>query len=72
MVLKWKSGFFRGKRNGEGRNRTADAGIFSPSLYRLSYLAIRLKNAENWKSSINFPLAKVKQNYELQTVSGEH
>ncbi len=26
--------------NGEGRNRTADAGIFSPSLYRLSYLAI--------------------------------
>jgi hypothetical protein len=30
---------FSGKRNGEGRNRTADAGIFSPSLYRLSYLA---------------------------------
>ena len=31
---------FERKRSGEGRNRTADAGIFSPSLYRLSYLAI--------------------------------
>lgn len=28
-----------GKKDGEGRNRTADAGIFSPSLYQLSYLA---------------------------------
>ena len=27
------------KGNGEGRNRTADAEIFSLSLYRLSYLA---------------------------------
>ncbi len=26
-------------KNGEGRNRTADAEIFSLSLYRLSYLA---------------------------------
>ncbi len=25
-------------RGAEGRSRTADAGIFSPSLYRLSYL----------------------------------
>ena len=25
---------------GQGRNRTADTGIFSPLLYRLSYLAI--------------------------------
>ena len=24
---------------GQGRNRTADTGIFSPLLYRLSYLA---------------------------------
>jgi glycosyltransferase involved in cell wall biosynthesis len=29
-------------KNGKGRNRTVDAGIFSPSLYLLSYLAIRL------------------------------
>ncbi len=26
-------------RGGQGRNRTADTGIFSPLLYRLSYLA---------------------------------
>ena len=32
------------KGNGEGRNRTVDAGIFSPSLYRLSYLAIMSKS----------------------------
>ena len=32
------------KGNGEGRNRTADAEIFSLSLYRLSYLAIDAKN----------------------------
>ena len=25
---------------GQGQNRTADTGIFSPLLYRLSYLAI--------------------------------
>jgi hypothetical protein len=35
----WRRG--RGEqRNGEGRNRTADAEIFSLSLYRLSYLAL--------------------------------
>ena len=27
---------------GQGQNRTADTGIFSPLLYRLSYLAIIL------------------------------
>src|SRR5690606_28008880 len=26
-------------RGGQGRNRTADTGIFSPVLYRLSYLS---------------------------------
>ena len=31
------SGFVT-KRGAEGRNRTADTGIFSPLLYRLSYL----------------------------------
>lgn len=25
---------------GQGRNRTADTGIFNPLLYRLSYLAL--------------------------------
>ena len=28
------------KYGGQGRNRTTDTGIFSPLLYRLSYLAI--------------------------------
>ena len=28
-----------GKRGGQGWNRTTDTGIFSPLLYRLSYLA---------------------------------
>ena len=27
------------KNGGQGRNRTADTGIFNPLLYRLSYLA---------------------------------
>ncbi len=30
------------ERGGQGRNRTADTGIFSPLLYQLSYLAERL------------------------------
>ena len=30
-----------GKSGGQGRNRTADTGIFNPLLYRLSYLATR-------------------------------
>ena len=29
-----------GRCGGQGQNRTADTGIFSPLLYRLSYLAI--------------------------------
>ncbi len=28
-----------GSNGGEGRDRTADTGIFSPLLYQLSYLA---------------------------------
>jgi hypothetical protein len=28
---------------GQGQNRTADTGIFSPLLYRLSYLAVRIR-----------------------------
>ena len=30
------------KNGGQGQNRTADTGIFSPLLYRLSYLAVCL------------------------------
>ena len=33
------------KNGGQGQNRTADTGIFSPLLYRLSYLAICLEVA---------------------------
>ena len=29
------------KYGGQGRNRTADTGIFNPLLYQLSYLAMR-------------------------------
>jgi hypothetical protein len=28
---------------GQGWNRTSDTGIFSPLLYRLSYLAVRMR-----------------------------
>ena len=31
-----------GRNGGQGRNRTADTGIFNPLLYQLSYLAIRV------------------------------
>ena len=37
------------REDGEGRNRTADAGIFSPSLYRLSYLATMKNQRESLK-----------------------
>ena len=30
----------------EGQNRTADTGIFSPLLYRLSYLGMTLKESK--------------------------
>ena len=30
----------------EGQNRTADTGIFSPLLYRLSYLGMTLKKSK--------------------------
>jgi hypothetical protein len=33
-----------GAGGGQGRNRTADTRIFSPLLYRLSYLAIGVKS----------------------------
>ncbi len=33
---------------GQGRNRTADTGIFSPLLYRLSYLAF--DDSECWRT----------------------
>ncbi len=36
--LKWND--FTGA---EGQNRTADTGIFSPLLYRLSYLGLQTK-----------------------------
>ena len=38
MILKVV--FFEKKNGGQGQNRTADTRIFSPLLYRLSYLAI--------------------------------
>ena len=38
----FKSLFLNRKMVARGQNRTADTGIFSPLLYRLSYLAIYL------------------------------
>ena len=35
------------KIGAEGQNRTADTGIFSPLLYRLSYLGMTLKKSKN-------------------------
>ena len=40
----WQGGalplsYFRKTNGAQGRNRTADTGIFSPLLYRLSYLS---------------------------------
>jgi hypothetical protein len=32
----------------EGQNRTADTGIFSPLLYRLSYLGTTLKTERSF------------------------
>ena len=46
---------FEGKRNGEGRNRTVDAGIFSPSLYRLSYLAMTSERGSEKRLLVYFP-----------------
>ncbi len=49
------------KGNGQGRNRTADTGIFSPLLYRLSYLTNKTKThiKSDMKKSIIKPLAIV-------------
>ena len=37
---------------GQGRNRTADTGIFSPLLYRLSYLALNLETRKQARGII--------------------
>jgi hypothetical protein len=38
--LKAENFYLVDKYGGQGQNRTADTGIFSPLLYRLSYLAV--------------------------------
>lgn len=38
---------------GQGRNRTTDTRIFSPLLYQLSYLAMRIIRC-SWRISIGF------------------
>ncbi len=40
-----------GERGGQGQNRTADTGIFSPLLYRLSYLAIQVEGSGAFKNT---------------------
>ena len=39
--LKVKISYLIDKYGGQGQNRTADTGIFSPLLYQLSYLALK-------------------------------
>ena len=41
MACNWLN--FKEGKCGQGQNRTADTRIFSPLLYRLSYLAERLE-----------------------------
>lgn len=46
---------------GQGRNRTADTGIFSPLLYQLSYLASRegvLKRVDRFESSCDIAIRR--------------
>ena len=52
---------------GEGRNRTADAEIFSLSLYRLSYLAVFLDASSKSLISIISNLSNV--NYKVDFVN---
>ena len=50
-----KGGLF-GISGAQGRNRTADTGIFNPLLYRLSYLGngALLDGFEGWVSSVSW------------------
>ena len=41
------------KYGGQGWNRTSDTGIFSPLLYRLSYLAVSWENGERCIKAID-------------------
>ena len=45
--LKVKNSYLIDKYGGQGQNRTADTGIFSPLLYQLSYLALEMKRVLN-------------------------
>jgi hypothetical protein len=41
---------------GQGRNRTADAGLFRAALYQLSYLAVgqeRPRSIGSWEKDVN-------------------
>ena len=55
----WQGGDSQGVSGAQGQNRTADTGIFSPLLYRLSYLGPRFSQSRietrqkttHWKST---------------------
>ena len=42
---------------GQGRNRTADAGLFRAALYQLSYLAVGLRNGQYRKRVLSCQIA---------------
>ena len=45
------------KNGGQGRNRTADAGLFRAALYQLSYLAVGLRNWQYRKRALSCQIA---------------
>ena len=53
-----------------GRNRTCDAGIFSPSLYQLSYKSIN--NCDGWESNPQQCGPSVRTLYHWATVATRH
>ena len=44
-------------KGGQGQNRTVDTGIFSPLLYRLSYLAIEKQKVKGGKPNVGLETA---------------
>jgi hypothetical protein len=50
--LEYHSATVLEKNGGQGRNRTADAGLFRAALYQLSYLAVGLRNWQYRKRAL--------------------
>jgi hypothetical protein len=56
---------------GQGRNRTADAGLFRAALYQLSYLAVGLRNWQYRKQALLCQIAgKIRTSGQLLSSLG--